>query len=158
MLRYPGTKEKSLIFEGEIDLGIISQFKYTKENAFTQTKALTIFKNSIFCKLLRDEFEKLMESGILNTIDRYREIKEFNDKIKPIELEIDLKILTFEDLQSGFVIWMVTVLVAIIVFILEKIFYNITHKPEDLTNSRVFKVKKQKLKRRNAMKQRLATT
>lgn len=36
--------------------------------------------------------------------------------------------MTFDDLEAGFIIWIVTVVVAILVYICEKLYFNFTNK------------------------------
>lgn len=145
-VRYPGTEYKSLIFQREFSPGVKSDlFKFTKDNIITSQLAVTFYKDSIFLKLFRDEFEKLFESGILNTVEKYHNNKEYRDQLKIIDEDLELKVLTLEDLQSGFVIWIVTVLISVIVFIFEKIFHKIAHKQEDV---KIVNSKKQKKKKK----------
>lgn len=161
-LRYPGTREKSLIFQSfEIIPKVhTDNFKYTKDNIYISNRGIKFRHQSILFKPFCDEFGKLFESGILNTVEKhasfYQNMKNVTDNMKILETDKDLKVLTLEDLQSGFVIWLIAVLSAIFVFICEKIYFKITNKQEDWTESKFTKVKNQK-KKRHVKKQRPKT-
>lgn len=151
--RYPGTKEKSLIFQSDNHIFMNDSFKFTKDDVFVHKIGIGFIRNSINFKLFRDEFEKLFESGIHHVTEQ----KLFKDKLmkslKVVAQEIEIKVLTLEDLESGFVIWLIAVLITIIIFICEKIYFKITNE-ENWTKSKVVEEKNQKRKKKSAKKER----
>lgn len=122
-LRYPETEWKTLIFQiPDYD----DSFKFTKDNFRLYQMGVTFRNNHPHFKLFRDEFEKLFECGIIQNYmnnDKKKMFVLYHDPKSPLKIveeKIEKKVLTLEDLKSGFVIWLVTVLIATIVFIWEK--------------------------------------
>lgn len=138
--RYPGTKYKSLVFQA------INHYehrnKYTKDNLSNSKMGIRFDRNYIHFKVFSDEFEKLLESGILEKF-KYNpsQDKGYLDYFKIVERQIDLKILTLEDLEAGIFIWLVSVLVAIIVYICEIIYFKITKRENFHKQPKTIKLK-----------------
>lgn len=121
-LRYSQTEWKSFIFRYPSLFDDI--FKFTKDNFYSYQMGVSFEKNFTHFPLFRDEFTKLFESGILKKYG----LSTYNEKTKKyyeiITQEIETKVLTVEDLHAGFVVWLVTVILAIIVFFCEILFFK----------------------------------
>lgn len=126
--RYPGTKSKSLIFQSN---AFDDYYKFAKDDLFAIKKGISFQPNFTYYKLFGDEIQKLIESGIAKSHEiKYLNRKQFRGRYKIVPKEIELKVLSMEDLKAGFIIWLVAVLISIIVFIFEKIFFQITYKKD----------------------------
>jgi hypothetical protein len=127
--RYPETQSKPLIFKESQQY-----FKYTKDNLVVYQMGIAFTREFIHFELFRDEFQKLFESGIvkkfgLNIYDNMNSAAKLS--IMLLNKEEDPKVFSLEDLKSGFVIWLVTVLIAMVVFICEKIHYQVSNKTKE---------------------------
>lgn len=128
--RIHGTKLKSLVFKLD---NFDDYFKFADDEYDIVRMGIGFGRQFIHIKLFHDEVQKLFESGITEL-----EAPKFNDgrgntkgynpysKItKIIKTEIELKVLTFEDLKAGFIIWLVAVLASsIMVFIFEIVYFK----------------------------------
>lgn len=102
--------------------------------------------------MFQDEFQKFFESGIT----KFQEEKVYNDKefkksFKIVEKSIKTRVLTFDDLKAGFVIWLVAVLASIIVFIIETICFKLKLVKNQGSTTKVKTCRKAK-KRKNKKK------
>lgn len=129
--------------------------KYTKDDFTTWSIGIEFKRHFIHFKLFRVHIQKLFESGITKS----QENKIFNDvhkevkkKNKIVEKVVETRVLTFDDLKAGFVIWLVAVLASIIVFIFEKIVYKLTNKQLCCTAMKKSKKKKRKNKKKQKPK------
>lgn len=129
-IRFPESEWKSLIFQ--LPNYFNDDFKFTKDNLATYRMGVAFQKTFIHFPLFRDEFQKLFESGIFkkNGLNPYGDYnsKKANNPFKIVEQEMETKVLSMEDLKSEFIIWLVTVLIAVVVFICEKIYFRISNK------------------------------
>lgn len=123
-VRYQGTKSKSLIFQHD---KYNHCFKFMEDDFFVWKIGIAFERNFIHFKLFRDEIEKLFESGILKSQERkVYQSKKYKNSYKIVEKEIQKRVLTFDDLKAGFVIWLAAVLASSIVFIFEIICFQMS--------------------------------
>lgn len=150
-IRYPGTKSKSLIFKQ--DYLYDHSFKFTEDNFYVYKLGIAFENNFIHFKLFRDIIQKLHEMGITKSQEKkvYND-KQYKTKFDIVEKEIETRILTFDDLRAGFVIWLVAVLASIIVFIFEIVFFKISKKRENAPKIEKSKTKKRKNRKKQKSK------
>lgn len=127
LIRYPGTKLKSLIFKKADEYD--HNFKYTDDNFYVEKYGIDFEINFIYFKLFRDELIKLFESGIVKAREqKLFSNKEYKKKFEIVEKEKEIEVLSIDSLRAGFVIWIVTVLASIVVFVYEMLHFKMTNK------------------------------
>lgn len=138
-----GKRDTHYKFEGKNDPA-----KLTKDSFFKIPYGFSARKNNIFYNILQKNIQKLFESGITNKVPgkSFNDYSNFKSRIKKLEYNVergDWTPLTMDHLRAGFVIWIVTVSISIIVFIFE-IIHHMTKKRTARRKRKFFKKKKNK--------------
>lgn len=150
-IRFPGTRYKSLIFTAQF---FEHKMKYTTDNLEIWKLGIRFENNFIYFKLFYDELIKIFESGIPNLNRQYGYNNMEKEAVfKIADTKLNNRILSLEDLESGFFIWLVTLLIAIVVFIFEKIIFKIMKKDDaSFFEEENLKIVKIKIKKRRPKK------
>lgn len=138
-------------------------YKFTKDNIFQITQGLSLPKNSIFFVLFKTEFQKLFESGIVQkfkfksffSYDEYRYDQKEISIFKIHQEGKEVVPLSLSHLEAGFVIWLVTVLISIFVFLIENIYYQISKTYQTNKIIVIQKLNRKKTNRRRLSKLKL---
>lgn len=151
-----GSEEESKHADPYINLGNNEHYKFAgelykiTEDSFTMVHSgFSVAKNNIFYRILQKNIQKLYESGItqyyMNHSSDYT--KSFEKYTGERE---DWAPLSMENLRAGFVIWFVTVIMSIIVFIYEIIHYKYTKRlfPKNEKTKRIARRKRNFLRKK----------
>lgn len=128
--------------------------KFTKDNIYETKWAFSTNINNICFKLFRDEVEKLFEAGIANVYEGLQMMKTVSLKNLFSDLEIyndkiELTVLSLTHLKAGFIIWLVSIVIATLGFIGEHVHYRLwscKKRKKGKTMKKVYSIKPVKVK------------
>lgn len=127
--KHPDTREKKSMMFKVFNFHQIVKFLDDKIHFDYNYYGILSPRNCIFFKLLRDNVEMLFEGGIIQNFKTIKitSSKVYNENFEVIEPKLDYWIvLNLTILESGFVIWLVSVALSVLVFIAEIIHYHLS--------------------------------
>jgi hypothetical protein len=123
--------------------------KFLRDNIYKFHTGLSTPKNSPLSKLLKDNIQRLFESGIFKHVMKkydYGESKWMMELFKLVEDPPMFVPLNLTMLQAGFVIWLCSVAVSIVVYIGEQIYFHTSKRIGKIEIKKFIKVKNKKKK------------
>lgn len=121
MPRFPGTDKKSVLFYHREKANLM---KIMKNDLFKSPLGFATVRNSIFFRMFKINLQRLFEAGITNIFNIEQVRIELVGNYKVTEANDEPKVLTMQDLKAGFIIWLVAVSGAILVFFGEIVFFH----------------------------------
>lgn len=145
--RYQGNYDKSMIFSVKNMSGL---YKFSTENVYSLSMGFALTRTNVLFKLFRDNIQRLHETGILpyqlKTV-RFSDYGNMKKIFTPVEIpEASYVTLNLDVLKAGFVIWLVTVVISILSFIVENIHFHIMKYLKDVQMKKDMKKSKIRLK------------
>jgi hypothetical protein len=108
--------------------GYDDPIKYTTDNLLFRKAGISIPRNNILYKLLKEKLVIFFEAGILGkNFSNIKNLERTNVDTTYVPYILERSSwdpLSMEHLNPGFVIWIISVLLTIIVFIFEVVFFN----------------------------------
>lgn len=153
--RYIGTDKKSMIFQF---INFTNPVKFSKDNIFSFPMSICFRNNDVLFITFKTQIRRLIEAGITSTFEdqtiSYE--KNYRDMFKVLDKGKDFAPLSLEMLDAGFIIWTVSLLLALLSFICENIFYGCPILMKKLKDeSKIIKNKFKKRKQRKKFEQSL---
>lgn len=125
MPRHPLTRLKKLEFKTHKGMNLgDSPVKFIKDDIHKEIKGISMLKNDLFWNLFHDAFQRLFEAGIadLQPFIEFSMIDYFKVHDKN---NLDCVVLSLQILDAGFYVWLVSILMSIIAFMIELLFHRI---------------------------------
>lgn len=125
--RYPGTHDNpSMVFDFfRCDYPV----KFLRDNVQVFTGGLSSPKNCPMFKFLKENVQRLFESGITQTLKgiKLNSLLDYKEIFQVHENSITIVPLNLTMLEAGFVIWLTSVVISILVFFVEIIYFNLSN-------------------------------
>jgi len=122
-MRPPGSEKKSHVYKM---FKLNNTYKFPKDNFVSYLSGFTLEKNHILFKPLKKNLQRLFEAGVMEKYPGKNMFFDYDNLMKPFDPPTDPVVLTLTHLQAGFMIWLCAVLIAILSFFGEIIFYHLT--------------------------------
>jgi hypothetical protein len=153
--RYIGTDKKSMMFKFR---NYTNAVKFSKDNVFSFPLGICFRNNDVLYKKFRTLIQRLIEAGITSTFEdqSISQEEQYYEMFKILDKGKETALLSIEMLEAGFVIWLISLLFALITFISEFIYYGFTIFLKNLKKkSEIIKVKLKKRKERKKFERSL---